>query len=433
MRTDASAKFEKGLDPYNTLAACNRACELVELLGAGEVMDGVIDVKGELPEPTVLSLRPDKINALLGTDISVEEMQSILRSLDFGVDGETITVPSYRGDVRHYSDLAEEVARFHGYNRIPCTLVSGETTRGGYSEAQKLEQQLGAACRAAGYDEIITYSFISPAYYDKIRWAADDSRRESFRILNPLGEDTSIMRTTVLPSMLEILTRNYNYRNAEARLYELGRIYKLGGKDGLAVEEKVLSLGAYGGKMNFFALKGLVEAILTGIRAEAVRFEACCDNPSYHPGRCARVYSNGRLIGVFGQIHPLCAANYGVDAELYCAELSFEALMAACGEDPVYVPLPRFPAVTRDIALVCDRSVPVAELRDCILAAGGRYLKACRLFDIYTGSHMAPGKKSVAFSLTMRADDQTLTDEHAEETLSSVLEALRLRFGAVIR
>ena len=433
MRTEASAKFEKGLDPMNTLPAVNRACELVEMLGAGEVVDGVIDVVNKLPEPTVLALRPDKVNALLGTDVSVEEMQAILRKLDFGVDGETITVPSYRGDVQHYSDLAEEVARFHGYNNIPCTLVHGETTRGGYSEAQKLEQQLGAICRAAGYDEIITYSFISPTYYDKIRWAADDERRESFKILNPLGEDTSIMRTTVLPSMLEILTRNYNFRNKSAKLYELGRTYKLGGKDGLAIEEKVLSLGAYGDKMNFFAMKGLVEEVLCSIRAKDVSFEACSCNPSYHPGRCAKVFADGKLIGVFGQIHPLCAANYGVDAEFYCAELSFEALMGAKGEDPTYVPLPKFPAVTRDIALVCDRDVPVAKLSRCIMASGGKYLKACELFDIYTGSHMAPDKKSVAFSLTMRADDQTLTDEHAEETMKSVLDALKEKFGAVIR
>lgn len=433
MRTEASAKFEKGLDPMNTLPAVERACELVEMLGAGDVVDGVIDVYDSLPEPTVLSLRPDKINELLGTDIDVASMQSILLKLGFGVDGETVTVPSWRGDVKHYSDLAEEVARFFGYNNIPCTLVSGETTKGGYSEAQKLEQQLGSTCRAAGYDEIITYSFISPSYYDKIRWPQDDKRRESFKILNPLGEDTSIMRTTVLPSMLEILTRNYNYRNKAVRLYEIGRTYALGGEDGLAIEKKVLSLGAYGGDMDFFTLKGLVEAILDGIRAKDVHYSACSDNPSYHPGRCANVYCGDKLIGVFGQIHPLTALNYGVDTELFCAELSFEALFESQGEDPTYVPLPRFPAVTRDIALVCDRAIPVAELKNCIMHNGGEYLTDCTLFDIYTGSHIAEGKKSVAFSLTMRAKDQTLTDDHAEETVRRVLSALEAKLGATIR
>lgn len=433
MRTEASAKFEKGLDPMNTLPAVERACELVEMLGAGDVVDGVIDVYDSLPQSTVLELRPDKINALLGTEISTEDMLTILKKLDFGVDGETVTVPSWRGDVKHYSDLAEEVARFFGYDNIPCTLVSGETTRGGYSATQKLEIQLGEVCRAAGYDEIITYSFISPSYYDKIRWAQDDKRRESFKILNPLGEDTSIMRTTVLPSMLEILTRNYNYRNKEVRLYELGRTYELGGVDGLAIEKKVLSLGAYGGDMDFFTLKGLVEAILGGIRAKDIAFRACKDNPSYHPGRCAEVYCGDTLIGVFGQIHPLTALNYGVDAEFFCAELSFDALFASRGEDPTYVPLPRFPAVTRDIALVCDKEIPVAELRGCIMANGGEYLTGCTLFDIYTGSHIAEGKKSVAFSLTMRAKDQTLTDDHAEETVKKVLAALESQLGAAIR
>ena len=433
MRTEASAKFEKGLDPMNTLPAVNRACELVEMLGAGEVVDGVIDVVNKLPEPTVLALRPDKVNALLGTDVPVARMQEILRSLQFGVNGETVSVPSWRADVGHYSDLAEEVARFFGYNNIPCTLVHGESTLGGYSDEQLLEQQLGSLCRAAGYDEIITYSFISPSYYDKIRWASDDPRRKSFRILNPLGEDTSIMRTTTLPSMLEILTRNYNYRNKAARLYELGRIYQLGGEDGLAVESKMLTLGTYGTNANFFGLKGLIEAVMKDIRAKDVHFEACADNPSYHPGRCATVWAGPVCIGVFGQIHPLVAANYGVDAEFYCAELALDELMLARGEDPVYTPLPKFPAVTRDIAVVCDISIPVARLIDCIMTSGGEYLKGCSLFDIYTGSHIAPGKKSVAFSLTMRSDDQTLTDDHAEETMKAVLTALEQSFGAIIR
>ena len=433
MRTEASAKFEKGLDPMNTLPAVDRACELVELLGAGEVVDGVIDIVNSVPEQTVLALRPDKINALLGTDVSVETMKDILRSLQFGVDGETISVPSWRSDVGHYSDLAEEVARFYGYNNIPCTLVSGESTLGGYSDEQLLEQRLGALCLAAGYDEIITYSFISPAYYDKIRMPADSPERASFKILNPLGEDTSIMRTTTLPSMLEILTRNYNFRNKEVRLYELGRTYHLGGKDGLAVEKKYLTLGAYGAKIDFFTVKGLIEAVMKDLRAENVRFEACTDNPSYHPGRCAAVWAGEKLIGVFGQIHPLAAANYGVDTELYCAELSLEKLLDSCGPDPVYTPLPKFPAVTRDIAVVCNKSVPVARLIDCIKNAGGKYLKDCTLFDIYTGSHIADGMKSVAFSLTLRADDQTLTDEHAEETMKAVLEALERDFGALMR
>ena len=230
MRTEASAKFEKGLDILNTLPAVNRACELVEMLGAGEVLDGTIDILNFVPQPKQLKLRADKINALLGTDIDAAEMCRILQELGFGVDGDIITVPSWRGDVEHYSDLAEEVARFYGYNQIPTTAMTGVTTRGGYSPEQMLERSLGTVCRSLGYDEIITYSFISPTYYDKIRLPEDSPLRKSMKIMNPLGEDTSIMRTTVMPSMLEILTRNYNYRNKAARLYELGRIYLPGGE-----------------------------------------------------------------------------------------------------------------------------------------------------------------------------------------------------------
>ena len=432
MRTEASAKFEKGLDPLNTLPAVNRACELVEMLGAGEVVDGVIDIVNSIPEPTVLALRPDKINALLGTDVSTETMQDILRNLQFGVDGETISVPSWRGDVGHYSDLAEEVARFYGYNNIPCTLMRGETTRGGFSEQQLFDRALGETCRTLGYDEIITYSFISPSYYDKIRMPKDAPLRKSLKILNPLGEDTSIMRTTILPSMLEIITRNYNYRNKAVRLYELGKIY-LPREDGLADEPKILSLGAYGDGMDFFTLKGGIEAILRACRIKEVRFEACTDNASYHPGRCAKVYAGDVELGVFGQIHPLVAATYGVDAEIYAAELRFDALYSVRGGIPVYQPLPKFPAVTRDIAVVCAESVTVGALEDCIRRGAKGLLKKVELFDIYRGIGVAPGSKSVAFSLTLRADDRSLTGEEADEDVKSILALLEAELGAKLR
>ena len=431
MRTEASAKFEKGLDPMNTPPAVNRACELVELLGAGEVVDGVIDILNHVPQPTVLELEPEKINDLLGTDVSGEEMASILRKLDFQVEGDRITVPSWRGDVLTMADLAEEVARFHGYNRIPVTLMRGTTTQGGYSPAQRLERRLGQTCRSAGYDEIITYSFISPTYYDKIGWAPEDPRRRSLKILNPLGEDTSIMRTTTLPSMLEILARNYNFRNKSARLYELGRIY-LPRADGLADEPKVLSLGAYG-DIDFFGLKGVVEALLHSIRVGGVSYQACRDNASYHPGRCATVCVGGEQIGVLGQIHPTVCANYGVDTALYCAELSFEALMRFQGPEPEYVPLPKFPSVARDIAVVCDASIPVATLENCISRGARGLLKEVELFDIYTGAPIPAGKKSVAFNLTLRSDERSLTAAEADEDVKSVLELLQKELGAVLR
>ena len=434
MRTEASAKFEKGLDPLNTLPAVNRACELVELLGAGEVLDGTIDILNYVPQPRVLKLEPEKINGLLGTDIPEAEMVSILKKLDFQMDGDQVTVPSWRGDVIGMADLAEEVARFHGYNNIPTTLMRGQTTLGGFSEEELLERQLGSLCRSMGYDEIITYSFISPTCYDKICWPENDPRRESFKILNPLGEDTSIMRTTVLPSMLEILTRNYNFRNQSAKLYEIGRIYLPGGEDGLAVENKVLSLGAYGPDMDFYALKGVVESILKEIRGADVHFEVPAhSNPSYHPGRVAEVYAGDRRIGVLGQIHPLVAANYGVDAAFYCAELDFGQLLCSQGPDPEYVPLPKFPSVTRDIAVVCGEAVTVGTLEDAIRRGAKGLLKDVALFDIYRGQGVAAGKKSVAFSLTLRADDRSLTAEEADEDVKSILETLEKDCGAVLR
>ena len=432
MRTDASARYEKGLDPMNTMKAVQRACELVELLGCGEVVDGVMDVIAQDKAPTVLKLEPNKINALLGTDLSESLMRDILLSLGFTLDGDDILVPSWRGDVEHYSDIAEEVARFYGYNNIPCTLMRGETTRGGFNEQQLFDRALGETCRTLGYDEIITYSFISPSYYDKIRMPADSPLRKSLKILNPLGEDTSIMRTTILPSMLEIITRNFNYRNKAVRLYELGKIY-LPREDGLADEPKVLSLGAYGDEMDFFTLKGSVEALLGACRIKDVRFAACTDNASYHPGRCAKVYADGTELGVLGQIHPLVAANYGVDAEIYAAELNFDALYAVRGGIPVYQPLPKFPAVTRDIAVVCAEGVTVGALEECIRRGAKGLLKKVELFDIYRGVGVAPGSKSVAFSLTLRADDRSLTGEEADEDVKSILALLERELDAKLR
>lgn len=432
MRTEASAKFEKGLDILNTLPAVNRACELVEMLGAGEVLDGTIDILNFVPQPKQLKLRADKINALLGTDIDAAEMCRILQELGFGVDGDIITVPSWRGDVEHYSDLAEEVARFYGYNQIPTTAMTGVTTRGGYSPEQMLERSLGTVCRSLGYDEIITYSFISPTYYDKIRLSEDSPLRKSMKIMNPLGEDTSIMRTTVMPSMLEILTRNYNYRNKEAHLYELGRTY-FEREDGMADEPKHLSLGVYGPEESFFTLKGAVETILDSIRAEDVTYVAEKSDPSYHPGRCAKVYVNGQEVGTLGQIHPLVAANYGVDAELYYADLKFDALFASRGADPEYQPLPKFPAVTRDIAVLVDKAVTVGAMESSIQAAAKGLLKDVTLFDIYEGAKLPTGKKSVAFNLVLRADDRSLTAQEADDEVNLVLERLKKDFDAMLR
>ncbi len=441
MRTEASAKFEKGLDILNTLPAVNRACELVELLEAGEVVDGVIDILNYVPQPRTILMDPARVNALLGTGIDPVDMYQYLERVgirtetgDFPNAPARVVVPSWRADVEGIADLAEEVARFHGYNNIPNTLSAGLNERRGWNPVQQAENTAGALCRGLGYSEIITYSFISPAYYDKINLPADSPLRNSMKILNPLGEDTSIMRTTTLPSMLEILARNFHYRNKAVRLYELGRTYfAKGDGSGMADEPKVLSLGAYGGGIDFFGMKGAVEAVLEGLRIAGFRFEAETGNPSYHPGRCARIYRGKTLLGILGQVHPAVAENYGADCELYAAELDFNALFTGMGGAPVYQPLPRFPAVTRDIALVCDKDLPVGKLEECIFRGAKGLLKAVSLFDVYTGKGVPEGKKSVAFSLELRADDRSLTSQEADEDVKGILELLSKELNSVLR
>ena len=433
MRTDASGRFEKGLDLFATVPAVDRACELVEMLGAGEVFDGTIDVLAKEPETTFIKLDDKRINALLGTDIPREFMTDTLTSLGFELNGNTLTVPSWRGDCTMLADIAEECARFWGYDKIEATDIRGAATQGGYSEKTLFVRKLGTACRAMGYTEVMTYSFVSPSSLDKIKVPADSPLRDNYRILNPLGEDTSVMRTTALPSMLGVLSTNLSRRNMEAKLYEMATVYKKQPGKVLADERTVLTLGAYGGDVDFFALKGAVEALLCAARTPDVRFTADTETAAFHPGRCAAVWSGDTRLGTLGQIHPDVCAAYGLDGATYCAEIDVVLLHDLEGAEPVYTPLPRFPAITRDIAVVCDVSVPVGELTECIRKAEKNVLRGVKLFDVYTGVGIPEGKKSVAFSLTLRSDDGTLTDDHAEEAVRAVLDALRENFGAVIR
>ena len=433
MRTDASGRFEKGLDLFATVPAVDRACELVEMLGAGEVFDGTIDVLAKEPETTFIELDDKRINALLGTDIPREFMTDTLTSLGFELNGNTLTVPSWRGDCTMLADIAEECARFWGYDKIEATDIRGAATQGGYSEKTLFVRKLGTACRAMGYTEVVTYSFVSPSSLDKIKVPADSPLRDNYRILNPLGEDTSVMRTTALPSMLGVLSTNLSRRNMEAKLYEMATVYKKQPGKVLADERTVLTLGAYGGDVDFFALKGAVEALLCAARTPDVRFTADTETAAFHPGRCAAVWSGDTRLGTLGQIHPDVCAAYGLDGATYCAEIDVVLLHDLEGAEPVYTPLPRFPAITRDIAVVCDASVPVGELTECIRKAEKNVLRGVKLFDVYTGVGIPEGKKSVAFSLTLRSDDGTLTDDHAEEAVRAVLDALRENFGAVIR
>ena len=433
MRTEASGKFEKNIDPLLTLPAVDRACELVELLGAGEVMDGVIDVLNDIPEPRTIELESDRINALLGTDISEADMVEYLRRLEIPVEGHEIRVPSWRPDLVGMADIAEEVGRLFGYNNIPTTTFRGAATEGGYTEAMKLENRAGSLCRSLGYSEILTYSFVSPSIFDQIRLPEDSSLRNAMRIQNPLGEDASIMRTVALPSMLAILARNNAYHNDAVKLYELAKVYLPKPGQTLPDEPKHLVLGTYGEHEDFFKMKGEIEAFLRGMNVPEARYTAEKHDPTFHPGRCARVSVGGVDLGCFGQIHPLVARSYGIDGEIFAAELNFTALLSLQLPEKTYTPLPKYPAVTRDIAVVCDEAVTVAALSDCIRAAGGKLLRSVELFDIYRGKGIASGSKSAAFRLTLRADDRTLTDADSDGVVSAVLAALEKELNAKLR
>ena len=432
MRTESSGKFEKNLDPMMTVPAVQRACELVELLGAGDVYDGIIDIINYVPEEKKLPLEPEKINRLLGTNISKEDMVKYLNLLEIGVDGDTLLIPSFRPDLNLMADIAEEVGRSYGYNEIETTAFM-TSTQGGYTPMMELESKAGNLCRSLGYSEIITYSFVSPAIFDQIRIPADSPIRNCLKIQNPLGEDTSIMRTIALPSMLDILSRNYAYHNKSVKLYELAKIYLP--KDGqvLPEEPKMLLLGTYGAGETFFTLKGELEAILKGLRLPKASYTAVTDNPSYHPGRCASVSIDGVELGYIGQVHPVVAKNYDIDAEVYCVEINFTKLLDLKLPEPTYKPLPKYPGVTRDIALVCDEAVTVAQAEETIAASAGKLLQSIRLFDIYRGTGVPEGKKSMAFSWELRSDDRTLTDSDSEGVVTKVLAALKDKLDAVLR
>ena len=432
MRTESSGKFEKNLDPMMTVPAVQRACELVELLSCGDVMDGMVDILNYVPAPKTLELEPEKINALLGTNIPREDMVKYLNLLEIPVEGNTIHVPSWRPDLNLMADIAEEVGRSYGYNEIPITAFKN-ATQGGYSPEMLLEAKAGAACRAVGFSEIITYSFVSPSIFDQIRLGADSPLRNTLKIQNPLGEDTSVMRTTALPSMLDILARNSANHNKAAKLYELAKVYLPVEGQVLPQEPKYLMLGTYGAGEDFFSLKGELDAVLEALRLPAAQYTADTTNPSYHPGRCARISIGGEDVGCMGQIHPLVVGNYGMDCEVYCAEIRFDKLLALQLPEATYVPLPKYPAVTRDLAILCREEVTVGEAEAVITQAAGKLLRNIRLFDVYRGTGVPEGKKSLAFSLELRADDRTLTDTDSETVTKNVLDALENQLGAVLR
>ena len=429
MRTDSSARFEKGLDPYGCEPAILRAFELVEMLGCGEVLDTTIDRFPNPPAPKTVEFDPAWINNFLGTNIPRADMEKYLKQIGFEVEGDVIKVPFFRIDIECNADVAEEVARFYGYNNIPGTELIG-VANAKLTPSQKLMRKLETACTALGLYEIETFSFISPKYYDKINLPADSKLRQSVTITNPLGEDTSVMRTTVMPSLCEVLARNYNLRNPSAAIFELGNEY-LPTEDGkLPNEPERLSIGIYGGDADFYTVKGVMEGIFEHLGIDGVEYELAssdCDFDEYsmfHPGRVAVASLNGTPIAILGEMHPAVAENYGIGTRAYCAKLNVAELLDIEIPERTYKPLPKYPAATRDISMICDDDVPVASLEKLIRNAVGSVLERVKLFDVYKGEQIAGGKKSVAFSIVMRSPDATLTDEQADAAMKRVKKAL---------
>ena len=438
MRTESSARFEKELDPENTLPALQRACELVEMLGAGDVVDGIIDCYPTHKPEVRIPLEVERMNKFLGVELSREYMIGILEQLECRIEddptGAVIIPPSFRGDLLSMNDIAEEIIRIYGYNEIKATYMNAETTQGGRNPKQAFEVALDRALYGMGLDQIQTFSFISPKFYDRIRMPADSALRKSVVISNPLGEDTSVMRTTALPSMLEVLERNNNFSNENVRLFEDATVYIPSEVPGeLPAEQKVLTLGMYGG-VDFYTMKGVIENILALARIKDATFTACDSDPAYHPGRTAKVLAaDGTQLGIFGQIHPVVASDYGFNQPVYCATIDFEALWAHANTVIDYKPLPKFPATTRDFSFVCPEDMEVGSIMAVMTRAGGKLVENVALFDIYRGESIGAGNKSVAFRVTLRAPDKTLTVEEADKASKKILKDLEFKLGLKLR
>jgi phenylalanyl-tRNA synthetase beta chain len=415
-RTESSARFEKGIDANNAANALYRALELVELLDCGEVVKTIIDEDFSCKEPVKIKYNPDRINAILGSDISAEKQAEILGKLDFKLTDGYVLVPSIRTDMRLECDLAEEVARIYGYNEIPSAIPK-LLSESGNNEYEIFARKTGTIMQAQGCHEMMTFSFISQKAYEK----AGVEHAESIIISNPLGEETGVMRASMLPSVLEVIARNYNNRNAGGRFYEIGTIYVPNG-DKLPAEPKILCVGLYGEGEDFLSLKGVVEELLDRLGISA-KFTPLRSNSSYHTGRCAEITMNGDVVGVMGEIHPLVADNYGIGARACCAELKMEKLQKYSVSTPKFKALPKYPAMTRDLSLLCDTEITAGEIEELITGSAAN-LEQVTLFDTYSGTQIPEGKKSLSYKLIFRKKDATLTDEETDKAVEKILRSL---------
>jgi len=436
MRTDAQTKFEKGLDPENAMEAINRACQLIEELGAGEVVGGCVDVYNTKKEPVTIEYDVERINRLLGTDIGEDEMVSYFEMVDLSVDKDKklVTVPTWRQDVLRLADLAEEVARFYGYDKIPSTLPKGEATAGGLSYKLRIESIARNVAEHLGFCEASTYSFESPKVFDKLRLDADDAAREAVVISNPLGEDYSIMRTLTLNGMLTSLSTNYNRRNKNVRLYEMANIYipKSLPVTELPNEYMQMTFGMYGG-CDFYDMKGIVEAVITkcGLK-NGISYDAQAGKNYLHPGRQANIVYNNNVIGYLGEVHPEVLDSYSIKEKAYVAVIDMRFVVEYANFNTKFKGLPKYPAVTRDISLVMDKSVQAGSIEEIIRKKGGKLMEQCELFDIYEGDRIGANMKSLAYSIRFRALDRTLEDKDVNEIMEKIISSLS-DIGATLR
>lgn len=437
LRTDASAKFEKGLDPNNAEEAINRACQLIEELGAGEVVGGIVDVYPTVKEPVRIPFEPERINALLGTDISAEEMLGYFKKIDLGYDEKTneIIAPTFRQDLFRTADLAEEVARFFGYANIPTTLPTGEATTGKLPfdlRVRAVAQDIAEFC---GFSQGMMYSFESPKAFEKLMLPADSPLRNAIKIMNPLGEDFSIMRTQSVNGMLTSLGFNYSHRNKNVRLYELGNIYipKALPLTELPDERVQFTLGMYG-EGDFFTMKGVIEEFLDKLGITGRKsYRPNSGKTFLHPGRQADVYYGDKLLGFLGEVHPLVASAYGIGEKAYIAVLDMPTVTELATFDRKYAGIAKFPAVSRDISMVVPKQILAGEIEDVIIQRGGKILENCQLFDIYEGAQIRSGFKSMAYSITFRAKDRTLEEGDITAAMKKIwngLEALGIEIRA---
>lgn len=428
MRTDAQSKFEKGLDPNNASAAIDRACQLIEVLGCGEVVGGMVDVYGKVKEPHEIPFQPERINRLLGTDLSAEQMLDYFKSLEleYDADRNVMIIPTFRQDLLGTADLAEEVARFYGYSNIPSTLPSGESTSGKVSFKHRVEDVAKETAEFCGFSEGMTFSFESPKVFDKLRLDADDPLRQAITIANPQGEDYSIMKTTPLNGMLVSLARNFNRRNKDVKLYEMAKIYlpKSLPLTEYADERVQFTLGFYG-EGDFFTMKGVVEEFLekAGMH-DIVDYDPNAGKNFLHPGRQANIIYQGKVIGYMGEVHPEVCENYDMKTRAYIAVLDMPVITEMATFDRHFKGIAKHPAVNRDISMVVKKDILVGQIEKVIREKGGHHLESYHLFDIYEGSQIKPGYKSVAYSITFRANDRTLEEKDITAAMDKIIAGL---------